>query len=139
MIDWQPQFNSPDICPSCVYAAPVLVILYENPSLETINIEILINNQANDNHMILTSNNFNPANFNKDIGMGIHSDRLAGNPTDGYIFNINNSLIGILNTSDNPTIGSPNGVIGNYYYQNEVLTGLNDDTADDLFRLFYTM
>lgn len=117
-------------CPSCIFGAPTIMILYENINLPKINVAIEINDKLNSYHTTLNFNDLNPANFGDDVNFGIHSDRSAGSPTDGYEFKVNGTNIGSIFSSDIISLGG-SGIIGSFYYQNGLGFGLTDDTPDD--------
>jgi gliding motility-associated-like protein len=117
-------------CPSCIFGAPAILILYENINLPKVNIAIEINDKLNSNNTVFNFNDLNPANFGDDVPFGIHSDRSAGSPTDGYTFKVNGTNIGSVSTSDILSLGG-SGIIGSFYYQNGQCFGLTDDTPDD--------
>ena len=127
--DWQNIQSPPSNCPSCIYGAPLIVILYEDFNLPNVNFSLIINNKANDLESILTFENLNLVDFGQDIGLGVHCDRLGGGINDGYIFEINNNYVGKLDQQDISSIYS--GAVGNYYYENSTLFGLTDDIAND--------
>ncbi|TXI83560.1 MAG: T9SS type A sorting domain-containing protein [Crocinitomicaceae bacterium] len=129
LVNWPSQTGVAS-CPSCVFGAPAIVILYENNSQPIINVAIEINDKLNTNNTILNFNDLNPANFTNDVDFGIHSDRSAGSPTDGYSFKVNGTNIGSVFSSDILSLGT-SGIIGSYYYQNGQCFGLTDDTPDD--------
>lgn len=117
-------------CPACLYAAPVLVVLYENSSLSTINVLLAINNELNtyaSSNLLI--NDFNAVDMSEDIAMGIHSDRVGGDVNDGYEYYINGQYVGLNNQPDALSIGS--GAVGAFYYQNNTLIGLTDDVANN--------
>lgn len=123
--------EGPSTCPSCRYASPVLIILYENTTLPLVNYSLILNDGFEDNYNSVELQGLNACNYSNDVGLGIHSDRVAWDADDGYNFLINGNYVGYINGIDSPTIGF-SGVIGCFYYQNNTLTGLTDDIADDI-------
>ncbi len=135
LVDWTNyQTPPPDVagCPSSIFGGPMLICLYDDPSLDEINVSLLINEQANQSNITIPLEQFNPVNTNNNIGFGIQSDRLSAAITDGYNFLLNTQSIGNVNLPDIITIGAT-GVMGNYFYENGTMTGLTDDLADSLF------
>lgn len=113
------------------FFAPFIYIAYENLSLPIVNSNIILNTQrlmGNETYII---NNLNPINTNEPVGFSIYTDRSApyGEPNCNIYFN--NNLLGIIGGSDNVnnTWGYA-GVKGHFYYQNNQLFGLDDDTPD---------
>jgi gliding motility-associated-like protein len=130
-VDWS-QFQFPPAnCPGCRYAAPVIIVIYEDPLLTTTNIVLTLNNKANDQVISQYFTGLNPASQGADIALGIHSDRLAGNINDGYHFYINGTDVGICKLPENNIFGT--GQIGSFYYENGVTVGLTNDIADAVF------
>lgn len=125
--------GAPASCPSCHFAAPVLVILYENLSLNKLNFALVLNDGEESNENYIQLNSLNSADVTSDIGIGVHMDRLSGFSNDGYHFSINSNYVGYLNGPDTPSIGN-GGVIGCFYYQNDLLNGLTDDIANDIMQ-----
>ena len=123
----------PNDCPSCHIATPTLLIVNENISLPKISISLVINNKSNDDIINLNIENLNQANFSNPIGLGIQTDRLGWDLTDGYKFKINNQNAGEIITSDPDLFNLFSGAIGCYHFGNNVLTGLTGDTGDSLF------
>ena len=117
-------------CPSCVFGAPGILILYDNINLPKINVAIEINDKLNSFYTTLTFNDLNPANFAEDVCFGVHADRIGAIPTDGFNFKINNNIIGSIFSGDVFNIGG-SGTIGSYNYQNGQCFGLTDDTPDN--------
>jgi len=132
-----PYHDTPSTCPGCYYSAPVFVILYENMTLPTVNIAMVINDVVNSaNSQIAPITGFNPANTSFEIGLGVHSDRLGGivaGGTDGFNYYMNGQFIGFNDTID--SIFGPNleaGVIGTFYYQGNSFFGLTDDIPNNM-------
>lgn len=130
-VDWS-QFQFPPVnCPSCRYAAPVIIVIYEDSLLTSTNIVLTLNNKENDQVTSQYFTGLNPAALGVDIALGIHSDRLAGNINDGYHFYINGTDVGICKLPENNIFGT--GQIGSFYYENGVIVGLTNDIADAVF------
>jgi gliding motility-associated-like protein len=130
-IDWSQPQAPPINCPSCRYAAPVVVIIYESPSLPTTNISLTINNLPNSQIISQNYYGLNPVSNNCDISFGIHADRLAGNSNDGYHFKLNGTDIGSSFLPENTIFGT--GQVGTFYYENGINTAQNNDIADAFF------
>lgn len=66
---------------------------------------------------------------NTDVGLAIHSDRLGLYVDRGAVL-VNNSYLGAMYGPDATNPLTTAGVRGHFYYENETLTGLDDDTAN---------
>ncbi|HRP52751.1 MAG TPA: gliding motility-associated C-terminal domain-containing protein, partial [Fluviicola sp.] len=115
------------------YSSYYLVVMYENPTGNTIDCSIILNDQdLIPQTSIYPISILNPIDYNADVGFAIHSDILWDNTNDGTLVYINNNLLGIIGGSDlcdNMYIGA--GVKGSFYYHNS-LGGLDDDTPDNV-------
>lgn len=133
-INWMPNdFFNPTECFACNISAPMLLILSENNNLPAVNVALVINEQNNDHQVVVNTDNLNSADFNYPIAMGIHCDRVGGNPNDGYSFKINNQNAGEIRTFDNSTFTFGSGAVGCFHYANHALTALTDDNVDSVF------
>ncbi len=108
-----------------------MYIVYENASLPITTSAIIINNQnyiGNENYVI---NNLNSINTFYPVSFSLYTDRTGGNfaPDENVYFNSN--LLGTIGGSDNiNSAWNYAGVKGHFYYQNNQLFGLDDDTPD---------
>ncbi len=137
IIEWNNIQLTPENCPSCMFGAPTIIIFFENENFSNTQVNLIINQQPNQFESSLNINNLPKANFSKDIGLSVQSDRLGGNfstDLDGYEFIINDNFVGILNKIDfiNDTV-SNSGVMGNFVYFNGQLKGITDDTENFIF------
>lgn len=124
--------NSPQPCWG--YSAFYLIVLYENNSLPLHHSVILLNNKQIITNTLYNVTHINPINTSFPVGFGIFSDRLGDPmPSDGSNIYFNTNLLGLIGGSDavnNLWTGA--GVKGHFYYQNNNLFGLDDDTPDSL-------
>ncbi len=125
-------------CLECQFNCFYLYVLYENPSFgQNITSYVLLNNQ---NEAI--SNQYelpiiNQVSNASPVGFAVYLDRMNTlNAYDGsklYFDNGNIIYAGLMKGSDNVNpswIGA--GVKGHFYFQNNTLFGLDDDTPDNL-------
>jgi len=114
------------------YGAFYLFVIYENSNLTNTTVSLVINEKdatSTVNYQIdnlLPVNNFNP------IGLAIHSDIIGDTIVDGTYVYLNDNYLGLIGGSDaanNSYTGG--GVKGHFYYENNTLFGLDDDTPDN--------
>jgi len=114
-----------------------IYVIYENPILPTTSYTILINDKNLTGNEFYNANNLNPINKNFPVGFSLYTDRTGGVtsavPTPNCYTYFNNNLLGIIGGSDNVNSSwNYAGVKGHFYYQNNQLFGLDDDTPDVL-------
>ena len=110
--------------------APFLFILYENPNLAPVAYSIILNNQD-----LIGSQNYQisdllPINFNFPAGFAPYLDRVTEFRQDAENVHFMGNFIGQLCGTDSVNINfsGGGGVKGHFYYQNNQLFGLDDDT-----------
>lgn len=117
------------------YGAFYLVILYENLTLPKIAVSLIFNEKdvaPNVNYQI---KNLLPIDTLNPVGLAIHSDILWDTPNDGSYTYVNGNNLGLIQGSDNVnSIWNGAGVKGHFYYENNMLFGLDDDTPDSLMQ-----
>ena len=127
-----PQIN---IHPNSKYRAVYLWIQYEKAILPMMNSVILLNDfDLNNNIINYQASNLTPININNPVGFSIYTDNLGDTllPDGSYIY-IYNDLLGLIGGSDaSSNLWTHAGVRGHFYYQNDSLFGLDDDTPDSL-------
>ena len=117
------------------YCTLYLYIVYENPILAKSACSIIINNQKLIGDEFYTVSNINPIDVNSSVGFAVYTDRIG--PSFAYNQNssvsINTIFIGKLSSSDSNSANfNSAGVKGSFYYQNNTLLGLQDDTPNNL-------
>ncbi len=124
-IDAQPYFPFEGVF------APYIYISYENNGLPVFNTSIIVNNQNLIGNEFYNINILNPISSNTPVGFSIYSDRSEeGSPPSKQVF-FNSNLLGVIGGSDNiNNLWNYAGVKGHFYYQNNQLFGLDDDTPD---------
>lgn len=106
-------------------------IEYENPSLSGVASSVWINDKDYIGNESYTMTGMNPINTANPVGLSLMIDR-ACDIDDGTIVIVNSNNLGIIGIPDAvnslPTCA---GSKGHFYYQNNTLFGLDDDTADN--------
>jgi len=108
-----------------------MLVIYEKPSLSKSSIALILNNQDQTGSILNNITDLNSINNSYPVGFSIFSDRTMNGfpPTKNVFFNSN--YIGTVGGSDNINNGwSYAGVKGHFYYQNQSLFGLDDDTPN---------
>src|SRR5690606_24270089 len=111
-----------------------IYIAYENPALNKtatslwINDKDFLGNEFYNYHNLMPIDNSNPVSFS------LYSDRTADTTfSEGYFSYLNANLLGTIGGTDNTNnLWNVGGVKGHFYYQNNMLFGLDDDTPDSL-------
>lgn len=111
-----------------------IVVVYENPLLLKTGLSIIANKQdffGNNTYLV---SDLNPISINYPVGFSIYSDRMGVSLTSVlYDFIFNGTFIGSIGGNDAVNQNySASGVKGHFYYQNNTLFGLDDDTPDNL-------
>ncbi|MDD2984467.1 MAG: gliding motility-associated C-terminal domain-containing protein [Crocinitomicaceae bacterium] len=111
-----------------VYAEFYLYITFDNPILPYINTSVFFNKY--DATPILNYNltSFNPLNLTKPIGLSLSAGHFCDTIQDGSNIKINNINFGLLGGAEYNSSEMCSGVSGSFYYQNETLFGLGNDT-----------
>lgn len=128
------QINS---CLGCKYDCVYLYVLYENPIFtENITSYVLLNNKDEQEIVDYELSNFNPINLGSPLSFATYFDRIGADiPNDGSDLYFNNGSwqnAGLLKGGDGVnSVWDGGGVKGHFYYQNNTLFGLDDDTPDN--------
>lgn len=111
-----------------------IYIEYENPALSKTATSLWINDKDFSGNEIYNYNNLMPINNSNPVSFSLYSDRTADTVfNEGYYTYINSNLLGVIGGTDNTNNSwSVGGVKGHFYYQNNALFGLDDDTSDSL-------
>jgi gliding motility-associated-like protein len=110
-----------------------IYIEYENPALTKIATSLWVNEKDFLGNESYSMSGLNPIDTANPVGLSLMLDRACNNTTDGSIvtFNVNN--IGVIGSPDNiNSMWNCSGAKGHFYYQNNALNGLDDDTPDNL-------
>ncbi len=121
-----------------VYDGFLLIVMYNDLSMPPINSVIFLNNDTYNSTMIQTLGGLNPIDNSKDVGLSIETENVwAGNTVSSYTldFSLNSSLgnytLGVLDQKINTGVYAKT-LPGSFYYENNTLFGLVDDTPDSL-------
>ncbi|MDD2983572.1 MAG: gliding motility-associated C-terminal domain-containing protein [Crocinitomicaceae bacterium] len=114
------------------FADYYLFITYDNPSLSSIN-TIIYNNDFNTAPIVnYNLSTFNLIDLSKPIGLALNAGHFCDTIKDGSYIKINNISLGLLGGSEYNNPFTCSGVSGSFYYQNETLFGLGNDTPDNI-------
>lgn len=110
-----------------------IYIEYENQNLSKVASSIWINNEDYDGFANYLMSGMNKVNTSKPVGLSLMLDRACNATNDATIVNLNNNILGAIGFPDNVNGNCPcSGSKGHFYYQNDTLNALDDDTADAL-------
>jgi gliding motility-associated-like protein len=123
-------------CFPCRFNCFYLYVIYENPSfVNTTSAQVLLNNIDEAFIVDYSLDNFNPMSQNTPVGFALFTDRISGIGNDGSYLSFYNGTwdeVGLLKGPDNVNTFWGSGVKAHFYYQNETLFGLDDDTPDNV-------
>lgn len=105
-----------------------LYIEYENPALPKVATAVWVNDKNYVGSEAYQMTGMNPIDTNFPVGLSLYTDRVS--PANGIEVRVNNSMIGTVFGTDNVNASWSGGVKGHFYYQNNALFGLDDDTPD---------
>ncbi len=115
------------------YWSSFLIVEYETPLLPITSFNIVCNNQNIFGDETYIINDINPINSAFQVGFSLYSDRTGAFNTPNNIILFNGSFVGVVGGSDSNSTSWPfSGVKGHFYYQNNQLFGLDDDTPDNI-------
>ena len=111
-----------------------IYIEYENPTLSETASSLWINDKDFLGNEIYNYNSLMPINNLNPVSLSLYSDRTPDTVFgEGYNSYINSNFLGTIGGTDNTnSLWSAGGVKGHFYYQNNTLFGLDDDTPDNL-------
>ncbi len=110
-----------------------IYIEYENQNLSKVASSIWINNEDYDGFANYLMSGMNKVNTSKPVGLSLMLDRACNATNDATIVNLNNHILGAIGFPDNVNGNCPcSGSKGHFYYQNDTLNALDDDSADAL-------
>jgi gliding motility-associated-like protein len=98
-----------------------------------VNSVILINQLNAQLYQNYAIDNLNTIDMTNDIGIAVKSSHIcysSAYPTDGTFVYVNGDSLGLIKGQDENAFHECAGVMGSYYYQNNTLYGLSDDTAN---------
>jgi gliding motility-associated-like protein len=110
-----------------------IYIEYENQNLSKVASSIWINDEDYDGFANYLMSGMNKVNTSKPVGLSLMLDRACNATNDATIVNLNNHILGAIGFPDNVNWNCPcSGSKGHFYYQNDTLNALDDDSADAL-------
>lgn len=113
------------------WCTALLYIEYDNPNLSKIATSIWINNQDYVGYENYSMLGMNPINTSNPVGLSLMLDRACNDTYEGTIVNVNGNTLGTIGDPDAVnSIFNCAGSKGHFYYQNEFLFGIDDDTSD---------
>lgn len=123
-------------CSGCSFNNIYILVIYENTNItQTLSYNIVLNDKNEAQSVNYSADFLNVINLLYPIGFACYTDRLGDN-NDGSSLLFQNGIeynVGTLKGSDsNSTAWYGAGVKGHFYYQNNILYGLSDDTPDNL-------
>lgn len=114
-----------------VYFQPLLVILYKDLAMPTTNIVVFLNTKNGATAFTQLLNNLNPIDKTKDVGLSFYTSNTNGFGNLNFMIN---SSLGTNNLGNifqcNPYTNCVTNSQGSFYYQNNTLFGLDNDTPD---------
>lgn len=109
-----------------------IYIEYENPTLSKVASALWINDKDYVGNESYSMSGMNPINTTNPVGLSLMIDRACNNTTDGTIVTLNTINLGIIGTPDaTNNAWNCSGSKGHFYYQNNTLFGLDDDSANN--------
>ncbi|MEO8761110.1 MAG: gliding motility-associated C-terminal domain-containing protein [Bacteroidia bacterium] len=116
----------------------LLVIMYENTAMASVNAAIYLNNNMLGNNLNENINSLNPINTANDVGLSIWTDNAFSFPSSSTLSYTLSSSLGNFTLG---TLDQFNGLVGgsgtwkktlpgSFYYENNTLHGLVDDSPD---------
>ncbi len=106
-------------------------IEYENPVLPRVASSVWINDKDYFGNESFSMSGMNPINTTNPVGLSLMLDRACDNTNDGTNVAVNSNNLGIIGGPDAVnSIWGCGGTKGHFYYQNNTLFGLDDDTAN---------
>ncbi len=107
-----------------------LFIAYENSSMGKVSTSIILNQQDAAQHVSYSLNTLNKVDTSKNVGFAFHSNSFCDTIKDGSYVYCNNQLLGLTGGDENNYDPLCSGVWGSFYYENDTLYGLANDTPD---------
>ncbi|MGB0882194.1 MAG: hypothetical protein ACPGSO_04525, partial [Vicingaceae bacterium] len=115
-----------------------IYIAYENPSLPKLTTSLWVNDKDFLGNELYHYNNLSPIDNSQPVSLALYSDRTidtASTIPNSYNTYLNGNLLGRIGGADaSSNLWTYAGVRGHFYYQNNTLFGLDDDTPDSLMR-----
>jgi len=126
-----PPTGQPSVSAGGRFVEYYLLIAYDNPNMDIVNIAAVLNQQDYTGLMDFQINGLNTVNFEYPVGFSLHSSQLCNTSWDGSYINVDNSTIGLIGGPDVNNPSPCSGSTGTFYYQNNSLFGLSDDVPNN--------
>lgn len=110
------------------YAEFYLYITYNNPLLSSVNTVIYFNQQNSGQLQNYNLTISNPMDFSKPVALALGAGSFCDTINDGSYIKVNNVNIGFLGGEEYNSEERCGGVAGSFYYENQTLYGLGNDT-----------
>lgn len=108
-----------------------VLVIYENNSLNKVAVDVVLNNLNSGPSVHYFLDNLLPMINSNHIGYSFLGRHICDTLTDGTFININGNYLGLVGGSDFISSNwSCTGVVGNFYYKNDIFFGMDDDTPD---------
>ncbi len=108
-----------------------IYIVYENPALPLTHYSIILNDKDLIGKEQYNVTGLPKINTNNPVGFALYTDRTDDIDEGSYVY-VNNNLLGLVGGADSVNYLWGCGTKGHFYYQNDSLFGLDDDTPDSL-------
>ncbi|SFT67839.1 gliding motility-associated C-terminal domain-containing protein [Lishizhenia tianjinensis] len=113
------------------YFMPMIYIEYEKSTLPIISTSLFANSKEETSNDFYSFSGFNSRVSNSPFALSLFLDRVCGGSLNGSQFKINGVNCGILDSEDSVSYNYfCAGAHGTYYFQNNQIQGLYDDTPD---------
>ena len=108
-----------------------IYIEYENPVLPRVASSLWVNDKDFLGNESYTMTGMNPINTANPVGLSLMLDRACNNTWEATVVTLNSNNLGIIGTPDAVNfLFNCSGSKGHFYYQNNILFGLDDDFAN---------
>ena len=115
------------------YGAFYLIVVYEDNSLNETAISVFLNDKNTFTNMNFNFSNLFPINNLTGVGLALHSDIIGVTIVDTTSIFLNTNFIGVIGGNDQINSSyTGGGVKGHFYFENNQLYGLDDDTPDNV-------
>jgi gliding motility-associated-like protein len=128
----EPPVGQSDLITNTRFDQFYLLVYYENPTMPLVSTSIYLNNQDCSMFMNYNFSNLNQINEMNDIGFTFVGMDFCNTTFDGSFVKVNNNPIGLVGGIESTTELGCTGVRGAFYYENNQLYGLDNDTPDSL-------
>lgn len=105
-----------------------ILVLYENANLPHVAVDVFVNNQDADSLTIYPLITSMAIDTNNPIGLALNASCLCDPILDGSLVFVEGNQVGLIGGEDYNHIAGCTGTTSGFYYQNNSLHGLGDDT-----------